>query len=305
MYTTVTRVLDENKATDTTSANPPDATVIRKVMTSIMKVTKRLQVIAWDFEPTYRTETFTPCNENVNNWQGLLTLVNSKGQQFLLASASDMPVITVNNGQVLTFDLTAASSPQVLPYPQNHTSIKVLRLNDANNSTSIGWYPTQLPFFDSISITGWWGYRKGYANAYIDSLDTVRDNPLSASATSVTVTDTSGADAYFNTPRFSPGNLIRVDNELMLVAGTDIAGESLNVRRAQNGTTAVGHAQGTKINIWYPEEDVMDTVSRQAAYFYARRGSYESTVISGVATSTYPSDMVNELYAMLEGYQNE
>lgn len=303
MYTTTTRVLYEDKGIETGAA-APSAVDVRKLLTSIQKVTTRLQRIAWDFEPRYGTEYFTARAEIVNLSWGTLNLVNEKGERLLLASAVDAPTI-VSAGQTLTFDLTNVSTPQVLPAPQAYTPIRTLRLNDANTAICQTWYPTCLPLVDSIAITGWWGYRRDYANAYIDSLDSVQDNPLSASSTTITVTDVDDADALFWSPRFDAGNLIRIENELILVLATDTTLNTLSVRRGMNGTTAVSHALNTSIKVWYPEEDVMDTVSRQAAYFYARRGAYEAVSISGIAVAVYPPDMVDELWAMLQGYQNE
>lgn len=304
MYTTVTRVLYEDKGSETGAA-PATAVDQRKLLTAINKVTTRLQHIAWDFEPHYGTEYFTAQPEIVNVGWGALNLVNAKGQRFLLASLVDVPIVTVS-GQALAFGLNAASAPQVLPVTQNTTPIKNIRFNDGNGAIcQQSWYPTCLPLLDSISIQGWWGFRHDYASAYVDSLDSVQDNPLSVSATTMTVLNVNGQDAQFWSPRFDAGNLIRIENELILILATNSSTNTLSVRRGVNGTTAAGHNQGTDITIWYPEEDVQDTVARQAAYFYARRGSYEAVSISAIATAVYPPDMVDELYAMLEGYQHE
>lgn len=301
VYTTLSRVLSEDKGNDT-GALAPTAPNITAIFAAIQKVTRHLKQISWDFEPRYGTELFTACAEYVNVGWGLLTLVNPKGEQFLLASPTDVPTV-VSGGQTLTFDTTSASVPQVMPYPQNYTPIKTLRLNDANNAIAMTWYPTILPLVESISVTGWWGYRHDYANAFVSSGQTVQDNPLSASATTMNVTSTTGPDALFWAPCLDAGNLIRIDNELILVLATTAT--TLSVRRGVNGTTAASHNQGAAINVWYPEDDVQNTVSRQAAYFYARRGAYETVSVSGIATAVYPPDMVDELWAMLQGYQNE
>jgi len=304
MYTTLTRVLYEDKGAEAGAA-VPGAVSLTALFTAIQKVTARIKAIAWDFEPHYGTEYFTAGGDNVNISWGELVLTNPKGQQLLLASATDVPVIMLN-GQAITFGLTSASSPVCLPYPQNYTPIKALRLNDANYSIWRTWYPTCLPWIDNITVTGFWGYRKDYSNAFIDSLDSVQDAlGINATVTTITVTNVSGADALFWSPRFDAGNLIRIDNELILILATNTTANTLSVRRGVNGTTKAAHALNTDITIWYPETDLMDTVSRQAAYFYSRRGSYEAIAVQGVATAVYPPDMVDELWAMLQGYQNE
>ena len=59
----------------------------------------------------------------------------------------------------------------------------------------------------AITVTGIWGYHPDWQNAWEDSGDSVQDASLSASATSITVTD---ADAG-NSPRFQVGQLIRLE----------------------------------------------------------------------------------------------
>lgn len=304
MLTTVQRVLSESKAADTSPATI-STTQINNILAAITKVTKRLKAMAWDFEPFYATEFLTASMQNTSVGDGKLTLFHpKKGQLNLLYSATDVPVVTVN-GQTLSFGLVPGNVPQVLPCPINWTPTNQLRLNDANNSIYQSWYPTNLPWYDNISIAGWWGYRRGYfqGEGLVNSLDSVQDNPLSATATTMTILSSAGADAIFYAPRFSPGNLLRIDNELLLVLATTTT--TLSVRRGVNGTTAAQHNQGAAIYIWYPEEDVMHVVSRQAAYFYARRGSFEETAIQGITTAVYPKDLVNELWATLQGFENE
>lgn len=302
MLTTIQRVLDENKGSDT---NPivPDAAARRKIYAAIQKVTARIRNISWDFEPSYGTEYFT-ANPGIVNWgYGTLSLVNGKGQLFMLADSSDQPTI-MNGSQAMTFGFTPGGASQVIATPFGQTPVRTLSLNGDVWSTN--WYPTCLPMFNNLYITSWWGYRRNYEIAWVASGDTVQDvGGISASVTTITVSDVSGEDALFYAPRFDGGNLLRIENELVLVIATNTNLNTLSVRRGMNGTTAATHAQNTAIRIWYPEDAVQDTVSRQAAYFYAKRGSYETVALQGVATIAYPSDMVNELWAMLEGYQNE
>lgn len=307
MLTTVARVLAEDKSSDTPPGTyapaPPTANQTAAVLTAIQKVTARIRRMSFNFEPTFGTEYFTTSADNSNVGRGILTLKNAKLEQLhLLASTADPPVI-FNNTQALTFAMIQDGAANVLPYPQNSTPIRQLRLNDATPAIYMTWYPSILPWYDNISVQGWWGYNRNFANAWVDSLDTVQDAAgLVAGTRLITVSSVTGLDARFNAPRFSPGNLIRINNELFLVMTTDGLANTLGVQPAQNGTTAATHAKNATISIWYPEQDVIDTVSTQAAYFYAKRGAYEEVSIQGITAIKYPPDMVGELLAMLQGY---
>lgn len=308
MLTTLARVLSEDKASDSPPpAQPPTLAQQRAIMAAIAKVTARINNrLSWRFEPVWGTEYITAWGDNVNTAYSLLRLYNPKGQLLLLASASDLPTIT-NNGSTVSFGMDVTGSPTVIPWPQGATPIRTIRFNDGNGAICNNWWWPQVPpRLDSIVITGWWGYASDFANQWVTSNDTVQDvSGINASVQTVTVSSVDGFDARFNTPRFSPGNLIRIDGELLLVMTTDDVANTLSVLRGQNGTTATTHANGAAITIWYPQEDVMDVVSRQAAYFYARRGAYEETVVQNVATAVYPRDMVAELLATLQAYNNE
>lgn len=120
----------------------------------------------------------------------------------------------------------------------------------------------------TVRITGWWGWRPDYAGAWEDAADAVQDASLSAVATQVTVTNSAGADALGLTPRFSAGNLIRIDDEVCEVTGT--TSTKLTVTRGQNGTTAATHAQGAAITRWRPFEPVEQASLTQAARFFKR-----------------------------------
>ncbi len=76
----------------------------------------------------------------------------------------------------------------------------------------------------AISVTGVWGYHTDYGLAWVDSLDTVGNNPLSSSATTITVTNCAAADAYGNYPRINPGDLIQIDTEWLYVIDAPLTG---------------------------------------------------------------------------------
>lgn len=116
----------------------------------------------------------------------------------------------------------------------------------------------------SVKIEGVWGYADDRDAAFEDSTDDVEDNPLSDSATSITVNDFDGADLWGVAPRFQPGQIARIESELVEI--TAAANDILTVVRARNGSTAAAHVQDTNIELWRPPEPV-----KQAAIITAVR----------------------------------
>lgn len=297
MLTTLAKVTAELIASNATTGQTS------QLLGYIADVTRRIKRMSFNFEPRYGTEYITAMQTDVNSSIGLLSLKNIYGQQvYLLASSTDVPSFTVT-GTALTFGTS------ILAEPQGYTPIRQVRLSDANNTLyNQSWYPftgSTGQFLDTIVVTGWWGFRTNYGTeGFLDSGDTVLGGGINASVTTITVADVDGVDYYFQTPRFSPGNLIRIENELCQVWATDIALNTLTVRRGQNGTTAAAHAQGTAISVWFPEDDIVRAATRWACLLYARRGTFEKMTVTGVGVVSYPDDCPGEVFATLQGFNN-
>jgi hypothetical protein len=100
----------------------------------------------------------------------------------------------------------------------------------------------------------------------------------------------------------SPGNLIRVDDELMEVVAIDLPSNSLSVLRGWRGTTATTHLAGVAIQVWEPEESIAGVATRQAALMYARRGAFSTITSPDGVSISYPSDLLYELKNTIQGY---
>ncbi len=94
-----------------------------------------------------------------------------------------------------------------------------------------------------IEITGVFGYGDNTdATPFQDSTDEVEDNPLSSSATTITVNDGT---------KFSAGQTLRIESEQVYIES--ISTNTLTVERALNGTTGASHIQNVTIYIFrYP-----------------------------------------------------
>lgn len=289
MYATLAYMKNELKETST------NATIDAYLVRLLEVITRRIGSVAgqkfgFDFEPYYETRYFSATPDRIDSYRRSLRL-----DDYLLEVVS-----ITQNGTALTWNT------DVFPFPRNVTPYRVLRLNSVGDS----WYPcvsgscTTYPF-ESIAITGWWGYKEHYATqGFLLSGDTVQNNPLAAGATSITVSDADGADALHRTPRFSPGNLLRIENEMFEVWAVDTTTNILSVFPGARGTTQAAHALGTAIKIWEPESEIQRITARWAAQVYARRGAFEQIQAGDLATVVYPADAAVEIYAALQRYAN-
>jgi len=126
---------------------------------------------------------------------------------------------------------------------------------------------TQTPV-QAITVTGIWGWHDRWAAAWRDSSDTVQNNPLSSSATTITVTNAGGADSTGETPRFQVGHLLKIESEYLRVLAVNTTSNVLTVLRGMNGTSAAAHAQNTPIYTYQPPADVAAIALRWASWFY-------------------------------------
>lgn len=112
-------------------------------------------------------------------------------------------------------------------------------------------------FSDGINITGVWGYHPNPAQLWRDSGNTVQDNPLSSSATTLNVV----AGTAFETYQY-----IRIADEYLFITG--ISDNALTVERGVNGTTAAAHTQATQIDTLRIYEVAEAATRRRVVYLY-------------------------------------
>lgn len=261
-------------------------------MSYIRTVTRRIDTYRFDFEPRYYQREITPTRQNVNSYDNVLTI-----KDFLLEAVS-----MSSNGVNLTYGTDVLNFPNDGEYP-----IQQLRIANPRSGPIHNWYPYQNvancgQVFETVVITGFWGMREFYnTDGFIATAQT--SPAMNAVQTSVITSGAWGADAFGASPLFSAGNLIRIDNELMDVTAADSATMTLTLRRGIRGSTAATHLINTPILLWYPEDDVVQEATRQAALLYSRRGAFQQTTISpdGVTVS-YPSDLLASLRAMIQRF---
>lgn len=120
----------------------------------------------------------------------------------------------------------------------------------------------------AVSISGIWGWHDRWSEAWRNSADTVQNNPLNSSATSLTVADADASDTHDETPRFQVGHLLKIESEYVRVLAVNTVSNVLTVLRGVNGTTAAAHAQNTPIYSYQPPADVAAIALRWASILY-------------------------------------
>ena len=117
----------------------------------------------------------------------------------------------------------------------------------------------------AIRVEGIWGWHDGWSRAWRDSLDSIQVGHLSASATTLSVTDSDGRNSAGLRPRFQVGHLLRLDMEYLRVTAIDRERNQLTVLRGVQGTRAAAHPAGRRIEIYEAAAAIRDVCLRYAA----------------------------------------
>ncbi len=248
----------------------------------VRQVSLRVDRLLFPFEPVLATKVIL-----IEPW-----FVSSADRTLLLpAPLLELTAVSVNG-------VSLSPTADVTLWPPSTAPCNRLRLADQCAS----WYTVACTddLVMQCNVTGYWGMHPDYSGAWA-AVDILAAD-VNASATSLTVMDVDGAGAEGETPRFSPGNLIVVDDEFMRVLAVNTTANTLAVRRGENGTAAAAHAATTAVSAWYWAYDVRMEVARQAALLYARRGAFEAISILNDGVYTYPPDLLTSLRNVLSVY---
>jgi hypothetical protein len=262
-----------------------------KLLRNLRTVSRRLDNLMGAkrplFVPIYETRRIRVTDTRVNSFDGTFDL--------------GMPLLTLVSVSLGDAALTVNTDVEVYP-DADQTPYFTLRIM----STDRNWYNMRSgacstePLY--VSVTGFWGLVTDYTNAWQKVDDVAVD--ISASATSLTVADIDGTDAYGLTPRISAGNLLKIGDEILEVLATNTSTNVATVRRGANGTTAAAHTTGDDVYVFMVDDAIRHVTARQAGLMYHRFGAYTTVEISGLGSEVrYPADLLQELRAVLQEYQ--
>lgn len=116
-----------------------------------------------------------------------------------------------------------------------------------------------------VRIAGLWAHHPAPGRAFRESGDSLAGD-IGTGTVSIAVANADAPDAWGDTPRFAPGLLVRLDDELLRI--TAVNGNTLTVRRGENGTEAAAHTAGTPVDIYVPGFMVESLGLRLAAWLY-------------------------------------
>lgn len=175
----------------------------------------------------------------------------------------EVATLTTNNGSTTISDylLMTGSTYNFPPYDKIQ-----LKSDGAITEFSFSGTPQS-----ANTVTGTWGYHEQWGQAWQDSQDTVENNPLSDSGTSITINDVDGANLFGFTPLFQYQQLLRIESEYVYVTGKNTTTNTLTVIRGVNGTTAAAHVQNTPIYIYQPMAEIVLAMLTLATYAYRRK----------------------------------
>lgn len=176
--------------------------------------------------------------------------------QELLLDDDLLELTSITNG-----DGNAINLSDVIPVP-DEAPWSVLRLT---GSSAFTWNSASI---QAITVTGLWGWHDRPVSIWRLTGDSVQNNPLSASATLLTVADADAADNEQETPRFQIGHLLRIESEYLRVLGVNTTNNILIVQRGVHGTTAASHALNTPIDTYQPPAEIESLCLRRAVWLY-------------------------------------
>lgn len=293
MTTTPYCTLAEAKAELVSESSVDDVKLLSKIRQVSARIDRKFWAFADSFfAPTIATRDVPIFPDKIISWNRTLML--------------NYPMIAVSSVAINTITLVVGSNVRLYP-PQNRTPYFNLQLINQ----ALSWYALayqcngcgtwQQQF---ATIAGTWGWNSDPANMWmaVDTITTV--GGIDTSAVTFTVADVDGANPYGITPRISAGNLLQIDTEWMLVVSTVTGSNTVNVLRAQNGSTAASHTQGASVQVYQVDDNIRQATARQVALEYARRGAFDARDVTGAGVIEFPRDTLQEFNGLLQLFSN-
>ena len=201
-------------------------------------------------------------------WEGI-KYYDGKSGNLLIDDVLSISLLRLDEDADDTYESTMAASDYFL-YPAN--KLPYDRLELSNNSDYSGFADGVLR---GVEITGVHGYGDGESTTpYYTTGQTVQDNPLTAGATTVTVTATSSLGA---------GMTLRIESEQLYITSITNA-TTFVAERGVNGTTAAAHVQTTAISLYAAPQPVIQATLVLAMRAWKRKDSAFQNIVGSPET---------------------
>jgi hypothetical protein len=224
------------------------------------------------FDRRYETRYYTPYN--IQNDGDLLSSIE------LMLDADLRAVFTLTNG-----DDSTISSDDYQLIPRNSAEKSAIRLTPFR---TVSWMiPSTDDPVGSIEVAGLWGY----GGEWISAGDTVQDDPLTATATTMNVTDGGNFEVDM-VVRFGASD---TNAEYALVTG--IATNVVTITRGYNGTTAAAHVKTTPLYYYRASDIVRRQIVRLCTWALeqAKSPMFGQSVVADVQIPTTIDTLPNDV----------
>jgi len=280
LLATLAQVLGE---LDTDANDTPTAEAESWIVDTVMPhVSQRIeQLTSKEYAPRLRTRSFHAYGDHIDDVFDALIIRGN-------------PLLEVTT---LTVGGTTFAADDYFFLDDDTPYWRVARATDAPAS----WSSFDTDWRNSIVLTGVWGYRTDYPlRGWTLSGQTVQNDPLTSSGTSITVTSAS---------KFSPGQMLEIEDEWLVVTSVDnvSATKTLTVERGIRGTTAAAHDKLTAIHIWVPEPQITRAAMRWGAFLYRNRANFavkKFDALGGTVIEQLPADAPQEVQNILTEFMS-
>jgi hypothetical protein len=188
--------------------------------------------------------------------------------------------------ELLNGDGEELASGTYMLEPANFTPKNRIRLRSGYT-----WEPSEDGPEQAIQLSGLWGYHNRYAEAWV--LGGIIDDDVEADDLSLPVADLGS---------FQIGQLARIDDEFLLVAGLDDSETpALEIERAFNGSQAAAHLDEAEIYIYRPMGTIVQIAMRLVKWRYEQRhnDAFDRSYVAGTGIVTTPTSLPADVERIL------
>ncbi|MHB0964869.1 MAG: hypothetical protein ACYC36_00310 [Bellilinea sp.] len=208
----------------------------------------------------------------------------------LLAGASNpvlrldddlLAVIELKNGDGVAIPSTDYVLEPANVYPKNRIRLRSGEI----------WLKSDDGPEQAITLTGLWGNHERYAEAW-RAVDTVQVANMLIGDVLINIT---------NPADYEVGQLLKLEDEFMLLEEIDAVSKKLTVERAVNGTSAAAHALATPISVFQTSGTISQVCMRLVKWRYAQKDvdNFDQSYVLGSGVVSTPTSIPADVARIL------